>query len=396
MVGLASPTLYAQSVVRDPSIANLPRPGYEPRTIILGSTVLQPRLDVDATYNDNILATHTNREADAIFSVRPSVTLQRKGGTVSVNADVHANAIRYATNSRENVETFGAAAQATATLSRNQTVSANIAFDRTFERRSDPEADINRSLSPALINVASADLSYQRKGKRLGIAATASIAKIDYLPVVDQDRDLLTYRVSTRGSLLLGKRMTVFIEPFVNRRDARLRVDRSGIDRDSTTTGVLGGVAVDLGDTLQGSIGIGAFRLNPSDPSLRSFTGLSASGRLLWRPRVRTAVIFDVFRGDVATNRVGATGRIDTRIGLSLDQEVRHNLLLHTAIGYRDVSYRGIDRSQRYLRGELEARYLFDRHLALVVGTAYTRRSASLDSDRFNAWQAMVGLSFAY
>lgn len=392
---LAAPALEAQSDDRDPSIANLPRPGYEPRTLRYGNVVIEPSIEAETTYDSNILATRTDKIGDAIFNLRPRITADRKGPTLDLQADVHADIIRYASHPRENVNTFGATLAGTKTIGDAQTVIANLAFDRTFERRSDPEADIDRTRPPALINIATGDLQYRYHGARIGITADAAVTKLDYLPVADADRDMLTYRASVRGSFDLSRRIAVYVEPFVNRRDFRLPPSRTGIFGDTTTVGGLLGVSFDLGDTLQGNMGAGIFSAKPDGTS--SFTGLAINGRLIWRPRVRTSVIFSAFRGDAATVRAGSLGRIDTRIGLAIDQEVRHNLLLHVAGGVRAIHYRGgVDNDQTYVTGEAEARYLLNRHVSLVADTSYTHRSAKVPDERFNRLQAMLGVRLIY
>src|SRR3546814_19223227 len=85
---------------------------------------------------------------------------------------------------------------------------------------------------------------------------------------------------------------------------------RSGLDRDATTLGFLTGAGLDIGTKWRGEIGVGLFRTNSDDPTLRSFSGFAANGKITWSPDERTAVTAAVFRGDVATVRSGpATGR---------------------------------------------------------------------------------------
>jgi hypothetical protein len=394
---LGATPLMGQSEQRDTSIANLPRPGYEPRTLTAGGFLIVPSLEADTTYNDNIFATPDRRRGDTIFDIQPRVTGEMKRSTFDLKTDVHADLIRYANTPRENVNTFGTKFDATKSFGANQTLNATLTYDRTYERRSDPEADFDRSLPPALINLATGDLSYAYKGGRIGVIAHATVNWLDYLPTVDADRDLMTYRASVRGLLNVTQRVAVYIEPFVNRRDARLRVDRSGIDRDTTTSGALAGLSFDITDRLQGNIGAGVFASDPDDRRLKSFTGVAASGRIVWHPRVRTTVVADVFRGDVATIRTGAIGRIDTRAGISIDQEARHNLILHGGIGIDNIHYRGsIDRDQRYVSGTAEARYLMNRYFTLILNTVYTHRGADQQVDRFHRWQSQLGIRFAY
>jgi hypothetical protein len=394
---LGATPLMGQDEQRDMSIMSLPRPGYEPRTLTAGGFLLVPSLEADATYNDNIFATPDRRKGDTVFDIQPRLTGELKRSTFDLKTDLHADLIRYADTPRENVNTFGAKADATKTFGASQTLNATVTFDRTYERRSDPEADFDRSLPPALINLATGDFSYAYKGGRAGVIARVTISHLDYLPTVDADRDLTTYRASVRGLLNVTQRVAVYIEPFVNRRDARLRVDRNGINRDTTTSGALAGLSFDITNRLQGNIGAGVFSSDPDDRRLKSFTGLAASGRLVWHPRVRTTVVADVFRGDVATIRNGAIGRIDTRAGVSIDQEARHNLILHAGVAIDNIHYRGsIDHDQRYVSGTAEARYLMNRFLTLILNTTYTHRGADQQVDRFHRWQTQLGIRFAY
>ena len=395
--GAVPTSLRAQNVERDPSIANLPRPGYEPRTIVLGKTVIAPTLDLGVSYDDNILAVPDRKIGDAIFTATPRVLITRKSPTFDFSADLHGSIIRYLDHPTENVTTFGAGTNATKGLTKNQTLAAELSFDRTFERRSDPEASINRTRSPALINFMTALLRYKFTGARVGLAIEGAISKIDYLPAVDADRDMLTYRASVRGSINVGSRIALFVQPFINRRNFRIKPINGAIFGDNTTIGVLSGLSLDLADRLQGEIGAGVFRANPDAPGIASFTGLAANGRIVWRPRVRTAIVADVFRGDVATIRAGSLGRIDTRLGLSIDQEVRHNLIVHGGVGWRDIHYRGAaDADQRYLTGEVEMRYLINRHWSASLGTGYTKRTSDTREDRFNRWQTTLGLRYSY
>lgn len=397
LLGTGTSPLQAQVAQRDPSIDNLPRPGYEPRAIHLGSATIQPTFDADLTYDDNIFATPGSHRGDAIFDLKPRIALDRADPTLTINANVHGDFIRYARTPRENVNTFGTELDATKSFGLRQSLRADVAFDRTFQRRSDPEADVDALRPPALINLLTGDLRYQYQGARIGITADASLTKLDYLPVEDAEKDLLTYRFSVRGSVAVTSRIAAYVEPFYERRDARLPVDNSGVDRDNRTTGALAGLSFDIASKLQGNMGVGAFRSNPDDPTLKSFTGLAASGRLSWRPRVRTSIVLDVFRGDVATIRTGATGRIDTRVGLSVSQEVRHNLLLDVGAGIRNIHYRGtIDRNQRFKTLDAQLRYLLNRHWTAFIDGNYTHRGADAREDRFNRLRTMIGIRYAY
>ncbi len=406
LIGTSATPLYGQAKDRDPTIADLPRAGYQPRTLEFDGISILPTLDTDVTYNSNIFAlpervindigTTRRPPDDAVFTINPRVVAELNRTAIDIKADAHAGFIRYASTPAENVNTFGFALDTVKKFGASQTLTADVSFDRLYQDRGDPEADLDRGLPPSLINKLSGDVNYRYQGPRIGALIDLGVDQLNYLPAADADRDLTTYRAAIRGSVIVVPRISLYIQPFVTRRDARLRRDFSGVDRDDTTAGVLGGVSFDLTDRLQGNMGLGVFAARPDDPTLQKFTGLAVNGRLNWHPRVRTLVTLNASRGDVATVRAGAIGRIDTNVGLAVDQEARHNLILHAAAGIQEIHYRNINRDQHYLTGTGEARYLINRVYSIVLSSNYTRRHAQVATDRFKRWETSLGARIAF
>lgn len=388
---------HAQADDTDPTIVDLPRPGYEPRRIRVGTAILSPSLSVLARYDDNVFATPGDRRSDVFVDLRADAALHRAAPGQTIDAAVYAETRRYTRFTRENVTVFGARASAGKALGERVTVTARTAFDRLFERRSDPEAIVDPARRPSLVDRTEAAFDVRGGGARFDFAANATVVRSDYRRRIEDDRDLATYQASLRGGWRFREGMTVFVQPYANRRNARLRVDRGGVDRDATTTGVLAGVTFDLADRLTGDIGAGAFHADPDDSSLASFDGVAFTGRLSWRPRVRTSIRLQGFRGDVATIRAGAIGRVDTRASIVVEQEAHHDLIVKAMLGLRNVHYRGtLDRDQRYRSVGAGARYLLDRHVAVTLDADWTRRGADLAVERFRRWQTMAGLVLTY
>ncbi|AUW57372.1 hypothetical protein C1T17_03920 [Sphingobium sp. SCG-1] len=388
---------FAQRVQRDTSIEDLPRPGYEPRTIRAGSFVLMPQVEAGARLDNNILATQSNRRSDVIFLLNPSIEARQDSASAKFRAKAYGGLSRYARTSRENTTEFGASVDYSRAFGSRQSLGTLLSFDRTFERRSDPEAEFARNRRPALINVAAAELEYRYDGPRVGVTANVAATKLDYLPFEDADRDMVTYRASVKGQIRLSERISVFVQPYVARRNPRVKIDRTGVDRTATTYGGLAGVSLAFADRLRGDLGIGVFRSNPGDISLDAFTGIAANGRLTWRPRTRTAISMDVFRGDVATVRIGAIGRIDARSSIRIDQEARHNLILHGMLGLRDIHYRGdFDQDERYVTAEAGARYLLNRHVSVEAIANYSQRTTPDNFNEFRRWQGFLKLILIY
>lgn len=403
-LGLAGSPLAAQELTRTTGIDDLPRPGYEPRTIRTGGFIIMPMLQTGLRFDNNILASDALRKSDLIFQVEPSVEVRRRGAASNLYARTYAILQRFAENPRENTNQFGGEINYRQFTSQRDSISGTASFNRAFERRGDPEAifalQANRRV--ALINNIAAELQYAHQGSRIGLVATVGANKIDYIASQDNDRDMFNYRASLRGSLNLTPRLALFVQPYANYREARVKTDRFGnvIDRSNKTYGALTGVAVELADRLTGELGVGVFHANPKDLKLDSFTGLAASGQLTWRPRTRTAISANLFRGDVATIRSGAIGRIDTRFNVGIDQEARHNLILRASVGLRNIAYRGdFDGKQNYYDADASARYLLNRHAWVEIAGSHTQRTTSevtTRNEEFRKWQAFLRVGFTY
>lgn len=370
---------------------DLPRPGFETGRITAGGFVIRPTLQLSSGYDSNLFATSANERDVAFFHVAPRIEGVRQGPRLRLGFDAGGEVRRHSRFTTEDTETFGLGGRA-AYGAGPIILSGRARFDRAVERRSDPEANPTL-VEPAKIDLLQGGVGLDWRGNRLTASLGAEAQKVNYLDSLNADRDLATYRLFARLGVLATPRLGVYVQPYLNRRDARLALDRSGIDRDATTLGLLGGVDVDIASRWQGRMGAGWFRADPDDPALQGFSGFAIDGTLQWSPNARTLLTGSAFRGDVATVRSGASGRIDTRLSLRLDQEIRHNLLGAVTGGWSRTSYRGnLDRklSALFVQGEVE--YLLNRNLGVYAFASHEDRSATLALDRFNRSTVGVGV----
>lgn len=386
----------AQQSAATQSFEQKPPPGYERKAIHLGAWTVMPELRVTVSGDSNVFATSANEEEDVIVVIEPKVSIERSTEELTLSGDAHAAIRQYVENTGENINLFGASGRMRYQATPAQAISAGAGFERTYQRRDDPERndDLNLPLTP--IANFSADAGYSYRPGRLGIDARAGLLKTDYDEPIDDERDLTSYRGSVRGLAGLSSRVDAFVEGYGVWRDFRLPVDLSGVDRDGETFGANAGLALDITDKLTGEVGAGLFRASFDDPALDAFTGFGASGQLTWVPQQRTALVLNVFRGDVATNRSGANGRIDSRASLKVFQEVRHNLRARLEIGYRHGEFRAADQTQDDLTAGAAVEYMLNRHLAAELGYSFRKRDAAIPLEEFTAHQIGLALIARY
>lgn len=398
-LGLAQ-TARAQTIEEDrrqnQSVLDLERPGYEPRTLKLGDVMLLPELDVGATYNSNIYAAHVDRRDDIVTSIQPRVSIRKDEGRFQWLGELSGDIRRYASNSRENSESYGAAGTFKALLSQELTISGTAGYQRAVENRADPEVRQNPTLGPPLFDMLTGKLEMKLTGSRIGFSLKGEAEKYDFVSRINDDRAFTSYRGTARLSYRLSPMLDGYAQVYVNQRDFRLRAPITGASRDGRTIGGLIGVQVNPGGKLRGEIGAGVFRYKPESSLFRSFSGFALEGALIYSLRPRTALILDVFSGDVATVRNGASGRIDRSARLTVQQEIRHNLIASAALRYRQTRYRGIDSRLNTFSGDLDVEYLLNRHLALALTGQYSKRTGGSAPDRFDRTRIGVALRMRY
>lgn len=380
----------AQQVQPGQSIRDLPRPGYEIGRWRVGNTTLLPSLSASTTYDSNVYATSVAAISDAVFDIRPRIEIDSQGSALQIKADAYAHARLLAEQTREDTVAFGAGGSANYTLDRRTSLTGGLRFGRDWLHRADPEAS-PILLPPALFNTVSGDGGFRWQGNNILIGLNGSVQKVDFLDPGEDDRDLTSWRGSMRLGYAASPRIGIFVEPYYNRRDARLPFDKNGINRDVTTFGALAGVSFDITQRFTGELGVGAFKAIPADP-FPSYTGLAFSGNLTWSPTPRTVIAFTGFRGDVATIKSGAYARTDTRLQVRIDQEVRHNLLFNAAVAMRKSLYLGLaDRQLTSVGGNAELEYLVNRTLSVFVNAGHENRTGTDPLDRFKRTTVGIG-----
>lgn len=385
----------AQIVKQDVSPLNLPRPGYGYEGIQAGDSTILAQIDVRGQYDTNVYATSAAEISDTKLIVAPSISHEVARGRAALRTEVHGEFLRYADETTENSNAYGGEVGFTLDSRHAQRFTSNFSYDRAIESRADPERRPGSFDNPRKIDIFSGEVTYNRPFRDFKVALTAGADRFDYLDPAESDRDMRSLRGAVRVAYKVTASYDVFVEGYWNRRDFSRATDFSGVDRDATTLGANVGVQSELGQRIRGRIGIGVFRSNPDSSTLNSYTGLGANGEVVWNPRSRTAVTLRLSRGDVATVRIGATGRTDTTVRLTVDQEVRHNILAHVSVGYLDQAYRDSERG--HLKtfaagGEIE--YLINRHTSLVAEAAYAKRDAKNFFDRYDKALFSIGVRY--
>jgi hypothetical protein len=387
----------AQAVEEDAqrfqSVLDLPMEEYAPRLVQLGGLTLAPELAVSTVYDSNIYAAPTNRTDDAVVTIQPRLGYEvGSGARWSLTGEAFGALRRYLSTPHENSNAYGATAVLAYRTGATGSLSASAGYRRAVESRSDPEARRDPAAGPRLFDVLNGELVYQVTGGHFDLVARGGVEKYNFVSAADNLRDFTAYRGAVRGLYRLSPRVSLFVQGYYNRRDFRILDPIDGVDRDSHTIGGLVGAQIDPGGKLRGELGVGVFRYYAEDARLQDFSGVAVNGNIVFTPRDRTAIVLDMFRGDVATFLSGASGRVDTRARISVQQEIRHNLVASVGVRWWRTAYRSLPNSRKTTYGtDGEIEYRFDRHLSIALLGRYAKRTSGNAPDEFERYS--VGLA---
>ena len=393
LIAGCSTAAIAQDSATSPS--KLPRPDYDYDGIPIGSMMLKADVDVRLDYDSNIFLTSVDEADDFRLHINPSLSLTKEIGSGAITAEGHMGFRRHLSQVRENSTTYGASVNYAVSGMKAQNFNATVAVNRNIERRGDPETRAGPTDRPREINAFLAEAAYSRSSGRIRATFAVGTEKYNQLDPADDDRDLQVYRASLTVGYKLASSLDLFTQVYINRRDFRLPRDFNGVDRDQNTYGALFGVRREIGDRLYGKLGVGIFRTDPEGAAfLPPHTGLRLDGQVTWAPRDRTSFNFRISRGDVATVRSGASTRVDTVARLTIDQEIRHNLLGQVSISYVDLHYLGESHdSLKNVGGEARLEYLLDRRTSLFTSVEYQQRTARDPIDKYKEKVLTFGIT---
>jgi hypothetical protein len=363
---------------------------YVARPVRLGSGAVYAGADVRIEYDSNVYAANVGAIDDVRVTATPHLSYRLTSDKVDLSVSGRATIRRYFENERENAEAATVRVLAAYRPSPRDEINADLNWSRVVEERGEPESETGPGTPPRKYHQGRALLGYTRRGARFTIGARAEAFDNDALAQADGDRDYRQYSGALRIGYRVSGTLSAFGEGFLLARDFRLATDAAGVNRDSRTYGARAGFAIDPGGRLRGEAAVGVFHFKPEAPARPSRTGLSVSAGLIYTPTQRLAFTLDAFRGEVATFRLGAQGRTDTRVTLGIQQEIRHNLRWQGAFTYRRSAFFGSRQNERTLSGMVELEFLVSRNIAVALSARYAKRDSTRPSDDFD--RARIGL----
>jgi len=374
---------------RGETVTSRRRPQYDPVGIRRGSFFIYPSFEVSGLYDSNIFATPTNQKQDFIVVLSPEIEVRSNWRRHQLNFGVRADVGHYKSHTKENYQDASGTINGRYDVRRNTFVFGGARFARRHEDRGSPD-DVGGKI-PTRFWAAELAGGVQHGFGRFTLRFDGLVRHLDFKDVPaagvglidNDDRDRrehtgalrLSYRVSPRLSVF-GQGTGIYVRYYE-------QLDNAGFRRDNVGFEVAGGVTYELTGKLLLEGFAGFSRRTYRDSRLSTVQGPSGGLSLTWNPSGLTTLKVAVVRNIEETTLVGASGYYGTQVRVSVDHELRRNVLLNGYGSFQNDDYKGISRDDNYIRAGMGATLLVDRNMNMFGGYEFTRRYSSVSGSGF-------------
>lgn len=389
------PAASGQRIVPNPTIEPTRGVGVEERAresyaaqgLRVGSFIVLPSLRNEVRFNDNLFATPNDKVDDFIFDLGPEIRAISNWRNHSLNATVSGNIGRYAERIAENYEDFLINLDGRLDITKDAKAFANLQANHLHEERG--SVDDANGRSPTTYNryVATTRYEHGMNKIRLKAGAGATVLRYDNTEtttglIFSDNRDRVEYAANGRGEYMFFEKYGVFAS--LDGIDVNYdTVDTTGLLRSSTGYDARVGALIDFTGLLTGEIYAGYVKRRYNDSALTDI-GVPIFGvGLLWNVSGLTTLEMEIAREIAETTSVGVSGILNTKAEVTVNHELKRNILLRGKLGYTDSDFRGTGRSDESYNGELGMTYLLNQNFSFEASLKYTDRTSSDSSQSY-------------
>lgn len=406
VVGLASTAATAQ-ILRPPpvaaevrSVADEPRPEWDPLGIPLGTFLLHPSVEIGAVGKTNVRATDTDKKSDVAAVGTAGVGLESDWARHYLGAEAYATRTQYASLDDESRTEFGAQVDARYDLDAVSRISWLGQYDRLTQPRDDINSPDN-ARTPAQVDRLRGNLSYQFDNALTLLDVDLTVDRRVYRntrafngALIDQhERDFTRYQASAKAGYAVSGSLSLIVAGSANKRKFD-QLTTGGINRGSSGGTVETGFLFRPSTLLSAEVRAGYLFQNFKTPQLNDARGLSLNTRVVWNALPRTSFRLEAARKVSESSASTIQSQIATTAKLGVDREILPNLILTAEAAYERTKFIGIGRKAEEWSAGIKGRYLMSRLTAVTFSVQHAKRTATLQSDRFSGQQAMIGIRF--
>jgi hypothetical protein len=379
------------------------RPEYDAQGVAIGDWLFFPSMAATANHDDNVFRLRDGSTSDSFLEIVPIARLQRKTTGWQVDISANADNFTYSRLSRLNLTDWTVAGNVGTTG--EKTLSAQFTgyygeYHEGFE-----SADIlglQRSPTRYLRGHIEAGFNYQPG--EWALTGDVPLDTFSWEPTVllddehvsNRDRDEALFTPSLRFSYNVASGYQIFARAGYDRRDFAQKLDRFGFERSSTGYHLDGGLALAIDAKLKGEAFVGYLHQDFASSGPRLLPDISLidyGAEVHWYPSRDLTVHLTASRSLSDIILPGVSMSDDQTVGLSVDWQLRNDIVVQGAASYTDSRLIGVPRTDRYPSAGLTLRYLINQTASVQGSYLYSGRQSDIASVTFNDQTFSVGIN---
>ncbi len=381
-----------QEPVRGESIFERKRPDYEPVGIKKGGFIISPGVAFSVESDSNIFATDTSagdEESDLVAVVNPGLRVDSDWGRHSLSFRSALRAGTYLENEKQDFTDGIVALNGVYDIARGFNVRAGSSAQHLHEERGTPNATIGNLDGPTEYFLTVSNLGVHRDMGLISLDLEGNYLRWDYdnnIAVNNNDRDRSDVVGIARVGYEFIRGYEIFLRLTGNKRMYDDRIDDAGFAR--TSDGIEGvvGASFDVTDLITGEAYAGWTQQDYRDVRFNQVEAGVFGTSFLWNVTPLTSLRGTVDRSIRDSVTPLLSSFIDTAYRVTVEHELRRNLLLGAYSEFRNYDFQGIDTNRQDQLTEVGfgGRYLVGRNVVVGADYAYRTRASNADNTDYN------------
>lgn len=371
---------------------------YDPLGLRFGGFDVRPSVDIGVESTDNVFATETGEQDDVVYVVRPDVVVESHWSRHQLRAEIGGQHTSYQDFSSNDSTTGFADANVRLDVLSSTQLELGGRTAKIAESRSDPDSPAGAAEPVEYTQqTVRADLRHTFNRVRVSVGGTQNEYDFEdsvdaFGAAIDEDgRDRSETAGYVRGEYAVSPALALVAQASANTREYDV-VDPL-VNRDSDGKSYLVGASFDVTNLIRGEVTVGYFEQNYDDPDVGTVDGVAVAANAEWRPTQLTTVHVAASRSPEETGVGGAVSNLQTVGSVRVDHELRRNIVLTAGVDGGNREYRGVDREDSVLNGDVGVRYLVNRNVAVSGGYRFESQDSDVLGEDFEVNRLFLTLS---
>jgi hypothetical protein len=330
---------------RNISVAERPKPEYEPLPVRFGAFVISPAITGGLTYDDNIFAADTKGASDGIIDITPSVSLASDWTRNQISGFVRLDQSLYLDHTGEDTTDYATGLSGRLDVRRDLGLASGFDYERDTEPRTS-EASPTGAVHPVQYDLASGWIESSKTFDRLRLTARGSIQDYAYDnaealgggEIYQHDQDRTESVAAGSAEYVYSPELSLVTSLTANRRQYR---DAALGEASRTSSGYEAtiGVGFDIARLARGDIRIGYLDQTYESRAFKGAGGLALRGKVEYFPTALTTITATANRSVQDSGIPGVAGYVAEAAALQIDHELLRNLVLSGRFSDGDNHY---------------------------------------------------------